>query len=139
MKATISGPEFAASTLFVGVEDPASPLAKRLRSEYRLDDVVKGETSEFRKMLKLRHWVHSRWHIDNDQNFNGDVFAILEKAKAGAGFNCSHAMKVQHAVMTAMGFVVRDLGVQCNTEEYPGRLSSRRQRGVVERATPNGC
>lgn len=119
MKATVSGPEFGASTLFVGVEDPASPVAKRLRKEYRLDDVVIGETSEFRKLLKLRHWVHSRWQIDNEQNFNGDVFAILEKAKTGAGFNCTHAMKVQHAVMTAMGFVVRDLGVQCNTEEYP--------------------
>ncbi|MBI3465204.1 MAG: hypothetical protein HY000_19435 [Planctomycetes bacterium] len=119
VKATVSGPEFHALTLFVGVEDPLDPAAKRLRQEYRLDDVVSGETSEFRKMLKLRHWVHSRWHIDNDQNFNGDVFAILEKAKAGAGFNCTHAMKVQHAVMTAMGFVVRDLGVQCNTEEFP--------------------
>ena len=119
VNATVNGPKFAASTLFIGVEDPVNPLAKRLREEYRLDDVVAGETSEFRKMLKLRHWVHSRWHIDNEQNFNGDVFEILEKAKAGAGFNCSHAMRVQHAAMTAMGFVVRDLGVQCNTEEYP--------------------
>jgi len=119
LTATIRGPEVAESNLFRGVEDPDSPLVKRLRTEYGLDDVVRGETNEFRKMLKLRHWVHSRWHIDNDQNFNGDVFAILEKAKAGAGFNCSHAMKVQHAVMTAMGYVVRDLGVQCNTEEYP--------------------
>jgi hypothetical protein len=118
-KATISGPEFHSSKLFVGVEDPTHPRVKRLRDEYRLNDVVHGETSEFRKMLKLRHWVHSRWHIDNEQNFNGDVFEILEKAKAGAGFNCSHAMKVQHAVMTAMGYVVRDLGVQCNTEEFP--------------------
>jgi hypothetical protein len=119
VKATIRGPEFGASSLFVGVEDPNSSVAKRLRDAYRLDDVVASETSEFRKMLKLRHWVHSRWHIDNDQNFNGDVFAILAKAKAGEGFNCSHAMKVQHAVMTAMGYVVRDLGVQCNTEEFP--------------------
>ena len=31
VKATVSGPEFAASTLFVGVEDPVSPVAKRLR------------------------------------------------------------------------------------------------------------
>jgi hypothetical protein len=119
LTATVSGPEFADSSLFRGVEDPDSPLVKRLRTEYRLDDVVKDEPNEFRKMLKLRHWVHSRWHIDNDQTFNGDVFAILEKAKAGAGFNCSHAMKVQHAVMTAMGYVIRDLGVQCNTEELP--------------------
>jgi len=117
--ATVSGPEFAPSTLFVGIEDPTHSRAKRLREKYRLDDVVAGEASEFRRMLKLRHWVHSRWHIDNDQNFNGDVFEILEKAKAGAGFNCTHAMKVQHAVMTVMGFVARDLGVQCDTEKFP--------------------
>jgi hypothetical protein len=103
----------------VGVEDPTHPIAKRLREEYRLDEVVVGETSEFRKLLKLRHWVHSRWHIDNEQNFNGDVFSILERAKAGDGFNCTHAMKVQHAALTAMGYVVRDLGVQCNTQEFP--------------------
>ena len=119
LMATVSGPKFATSSLFVGIEDPTHSRAKRLREEYRLDDVVAGEASEFRRMLKLRHWVHSRWHIDNDQNFNGDVFEILEKAKAGAGFNCTHAMKVQHAVMTAMGFVARDLGVQCNTEKFP--------------------
>ncbi len=119
VKATIRGPQFSASTLFVGVEDPQHPAAQRLRKEYKLDEVIQGETSEFRQMLKLRQWVHSRWHIDNEQTFNGDVFEILEKAQAGAGFNCSHAMKVQHAVLTAMGFVVRDLGVQCNTEEFP--------------------
>ena len=72
---------------------------------------MRGETSEFQKLLKLRHWVHSRWPIDNDQNFSGDAFAILEKAKTGAGFHCTHSMRVQHAVMTAMGYVVRDLGV----------------------------
>src|SRR4051794_21650629 len=60
LAATISGPEFAASSLFLGVEDPTSPVVKRLRTEYRLDDVVEGESNEFRKMLKLRHWVHSR-------------------------------------------------------------------------------
>src|SRR5947209_7331984 len=42
LTATISGPEFADSTLFRGVEDPDSPVVKRLRTEYRLDDVVKG-------------------------------------------------------------------------------------------------
>src|SRR4051812_47200077 len=57
--ATVSGPEFAPSSLFVGVEDPTSPVVKRLRTEYRLDEVVEGEVNEFRKMLKLRHWVHS--------------------------------------------------------------------------------
>ena len=118
VEATIRGPEYHAPELFNGFEDVNSPLVERLRKEYRLDDVVKGETNEFRKMLKLRNWVHGRWHIDNDQKFMGDVFEILEKAKTGAGFYCTHSMRVQHAVMTAMGFVARDLGVDVNHEEF---------------------
>src|SRR5439155_24556170 len=55
--------------------------------------------------------------IDNDQQFSGDAFAILEKAKTGAGFNCTHSMAVQHAVMVSMGYVARDLGVDRNHED----------------------
>ena len=40
VKATVAGPEFGVSNLFVGVED-RHPVAKRLRDEYRLDDVIK--------------------------------------------------------------------------------------------------
>src|SRR5262245_21055818 len=43
--ATVSGPEFGASTLFVGTEDTTSSLAKRLRTDYQLNDVVAGEPS----------------------------------------------------------------------------------------------
>ncbi len=110
-RAEIRGPQFHGPPSSEEFEDFSSPAIARLRKEYRLDDVVRGETSEFEKQLKLRHWVHSRWPIDNDQKFSGDVFAILEKAKTGAGFYCTHSMNVQHAVMTAMGYVVRDLGV----------------------------
>jgi hypothetical protein len=99
------------------MEDYYNSRLKRLRVEYRLDEVVAGEKNEFRKLLKLRHWVHSQWRIDNDQNFSGDAFAILEKAKTGAGFHCAHSMVVQQAVMTAMGFVARNLGVDRNHED----------------------
>src|SRR5687768_6019800 len=71
----IRGPQFHGPRSIEDFEEFASPNIKRLREEYRLDDVVRGETNEFRKLLKLRHWVHSRWPIDNDQNFSGDVFA----------------------------------------------------------------
>ena len=117
-EATISGPQFHAPKALRSFEQFQSPRIKRLRKEYGLDEVVEGETNEFRKMLKLRHWVHSRWPIDNEQQFSGDAFEILEKAKTGAGFHCSHSMRVQHAVMTAMGFVARDLGVDCNHNEF---------------------
>ncbi|NWG13986.1 MAG: transglutaminase domain-containing protein [Acidobacteria bacterium] len=111
VRATLSGPRFHAPELIAAVEDYHNPRLKRLRDEYGLEKVTAGEPSEFRKLLKLRHWVHTRWPIDNDQKEGGDAFAILEKAKTGAGFHCSHSLTVQHAVMVAMGYVVRDLGV----------------------------
>ena len=98
VKAGIAGPRFHPPELFHSFEDYYNPRLKRLRDEYELDKVVQGEPSEFRRMLKLRHWVHSRWPIDNNQRFGGDAFAILEQAKTGVGFNCSHSMAVQQAV-----------------------------------------
>ena len=117
VKATVTGPEFRAPQLLQGFEDYYHPRLKRLREEYSLDRVVEGESSEFRRILKLRHWVHTRWLIDNDQNFSGDAFAILEKAKTGAGFHCAHCMIVQQAVLSAMGYVARYVLVDRNHED----------------------
>lgn len=116
--ATVTGSEFRAPELFQGFEDYYHPRLKRMCDDYSLNKIVEGEPSEFRRMLKLRHWVHSRWPIDNDQNFSGDAFAILEKAKTGAGFHCSHSMAVQHAVLSAMGFVARYVQVDRNHEDF---------------------
>jgi len=115
--ATVIGPAFYPPEVFAAIEDYHNPRLKRLRDEYFLEKVVAGEPNEFRRMLKLRHWVHSRWPIDNDQKEGGDAFAILEKAKTGVGFHCSHSLTVQHAVMVSMGYVVRDLGVDRNHED----------------------
>lgn len=117
VRATVTGPPCYMPELFAAVEDYHNPRLKRLRDEYGLDKIVAGEPREFLRLLKLRHWVHMRWPIDNEQQFDGDAFAILEKAKGGAGFNCSHSMVVQHAVMASMGYVVRDLGVDRNHED----------------------
>lgn len=117
VRATLNGPRFHPPEVLAGIEDYHNPRLKRLRDEYGLEKVIAGESKEFRRLLKLRHWVHSRWPIDNDQQEGGDAFAILEKAKTGAGFHCSHSLAVQHAVMASMGYVVRDLGVDRNHED----------------------
>jgi hypothetical protein len=116
-RATVSGPRFYGPEVFAAIEDYHNPRLKRLRDEYGLEKVIAGEPKEFRRLLLLRHWVHTRWPIDNNQKEGGDAFAILEKAKTGAGFHCSHSLTVQHAVMVSMGYVVRDLGVDRNHED----------------------
>jgi len=117
VRATVSGPRFYAPEIFAAIEDYHNPRLKRLRDEYGLQRVIAGEPKEFQRLLKLRHWVYSRWPIDNDQQEGGDAFEILEKAKTGAGFHCSHSLTVQHAVMVSMGYVVRDLGIDRNHED----------------------
>jgi hypothetical protein len=117
VRATITGSQFHAPEIFAAIEDYHNPRMKRLREEYALDKVIADESQEFRRLLKLRHWVHTRWPIDNNQQEGGDAFAILEKAKTGAGFHCSHSLTVQHAVMVSMGYVVRDLGIDRNHED----------------------
>jgi hypothetical protein len=117
VNATVTGMMLHSPELFNTVEDYYNPRLQRLRDEYKLDAVTGDSGSEFERMLRLRNWVHTRWPIDNDQSFSGDTFAILEEAKKGAGFYCTHSSRVQHAAMTAMGYVVRNLGVDCNHEE----------------------
>lgn len=112
-----TGPGFRAPQILQGYEDFHHPRLLRLRRDYRLDRVVRGETDELRRILKLRHWVHSQWPIDNDQRFSGDAFEILEKARTGAGFHCSHSMTVQYAVLSAMGFTARYVVVDRNHED----------------------
>jgi hypothetical protein len=117
VRAALEGPSFHGPEVFAAIEDYHNPRLNRLREEYGLASVVSGEPREFVRQLKLRHWVHTRWPIDNEQKEGGDAFAILEKAKTGAGFHCSHSLTVQHAVMVAMGYVVRDLGIDRNHED----------------------
>ncbi len=116
-QATITGPQFHAPELFHSFEDYYNPRLRRLREEYELDKVVADEPNQFRRILKLRHWVHTRWKFDFHQDFKGDAFAILEKAKSGCGFNCAHSMTVQQAVLSSMGFVARNVLVDRNHED----------------------
>src|SRR5262245_40295960 len=89
VRATVTGPQFYPPEIFAAIEDYHNPRFKQLREEYALDKVVAGEPEEFRRLLKLRHWVHTRWPIDHNQQEGGDAVAILDTAKTGTGLQCS--------------------------------------------------
>ncbi|RYC53494.1 transglutaminase-like domain-containing protein [Flagellimonas olearia] len=42
-------------------ENTLLPALQKLRTDYHLDNVVKGTTTEFEKILKLRGWVAKHW------------------------------------------------------------------------------
>jgi hypothetical protein len=122
IKTTVAGPQFHPTDHFHSFEDFYHPRLTALRRQYRLGDVIRGEKSQFRQILKLRHWVHQRWHVDNCQTRGGDAFQILELAKQGHGFHCAHCMVVLHAVLWSCGFVARQLGVDADFNELDRAL-----------------
>jgi hypothetical protein len=114
-RATLTGPEARLPGVLFGYEDYYNPRVERLRREYHIDKVVRGEANEFRRILRLRHWVATQWPIDDAQSFPyRDPFAILEKAKTGAGFHCAHTSLVMHCIFAAFGLASRVLYIDVN-------------------------
>jgi hypothetical protein len=114
----MTGPTAHFPEVFRGQEDFYNPRIKELRQRYRIGPLLKGTSKDWKKILQLRHWIHTQWPTDQQARFSGDAFAILEKAKEGVGFHCAHSMTVQQAVLSSFGFVCRNLGVDRNPRTY---------------------
>ncbi len=98
-----------ANKIFLHQEDLRSPRFEDLRNRYRLDDVVKGGTDEFERILLLRNWIRRRIVTDPSKPAvdNDDALQILEEGPKGGHYHCGHISKAQNAVMNAMGYVTR--------------------------------
>ncbi|MDT8301257.1 MAG: transglutaminase-like domain-containing protein [Sedimentisphaerales bacterium] len=108
----VENPRYCGNELFRAFENYYSPRIRELRSRYRLDDVVAGESDEWKRILLLRHWIKSNITIENNNptQTRGDTFAILDAALMGGKFHCTHFSIVQHAVLNSFGYVTRRLG-----------------------------
>ena len=108
----VKNPVFRDNQLFRAYEDYRSPRVRRLREDYALEKVVAGETDEFKRILLLRHWMNTNIAIDNEHptKTRGDTFAILDAARKGGKFHCTHFSIVQHAILNSFGYVARRLG-----------------------------
>jgi len=108
----VDNPKYCGNELFRAFENYYSPRIRELRSRYKLDDVVAGESDEWKRILLLRHWIKSNITIDNNNptQTRGDTFAILDAALMGGKFHCTHFSIVQHAVLNSFGYVTRRLG-----------------------------
>jgi hypothetical protein len=95
--------------IFLHQEDLRSPRFEDLRSRYRLDEVIRGQTDEFQRILLLRNWIRRRIVTDQSKPAvdNDDALRILEEGPKGGHYHCGHISKVQNAVMNAMGYVTR--------------------------------
>jgi hypothetical protein len=118
----VDNPEFHDNELFRAYEDYYSPRVKRLRERYKLDDVVRSETDEWRRILLLRQWIHTHIRIEDQHPTSSkpEAFDILDKALEGGGFHCEHFSIVQDAVLNSFGYVARRLGCGPGLKEEGG-------------------
>jgi hypothetical protein len=121
VSATIAGPTPYLPGVLGGFESYDSPRLKKMRDEYNPGAAMEGAKSEFEKILRLRHWVYTRWPVDDNCSFPyDDPFAILEEAKkTGRGFYCAHSQVVAHAVYSAYGFPSRMLYIDVDYTQKP--------------------
>ncbi len=105
----VPNPEYRADTVFSGPEDLAAPRFAGLVERYGLNEVVRGESDEFRRLLRLRHWLNRHVVVDRTKAAaaEGDALAILEAGPRGGRYSCGHFTAAQHAVLNAMGYVTR--------------------------------
>jgi len=101
-------PVYRANTLFSAPEDLTSPRFAGLVDRYKLNDVIRGETDEFRRILLVRNWLNRHIVINrNKPAVEGDALKMLEEGPKGGRYSCAHFEAAQNAVMNALGYVTR--------------------------------
>jgi hypothetical protein len=86
------------------------PDLKKLRTDFKLDTIVKKAESDFEKVLLIQSWVNSRWkHDGNNAPEKNDAYYILEQAEKGGRFRCTEYSLVASELLKSLGFRVRNV------------------------------
>ncbi len=116
----VQNPQYHRNTIFSASEDLNSPRLRSVREEYKLGEVVRGEADEFQRILLLRHWLHQHVVVDGTKPaVSGDALRMLAESPKGGKYHCSHFMKMQNAVLNAMGYVTRCIFAAAGEEKPP--------------------
>lgn len=120
----VKNPVYRPNTVFGSHEDLRSPKFEELRVKYRLEEAVKGETDDFKRILLLRHWLHERVVVDKKgvEPPEADALHTLEEGPKGGRYSCGHMSVALNAVLNAMGHVTR-IVLSGPGEKEPKRLA----------------
>ncbi len=84
----------------------------KLKTDFKLDTIVKNAKSDFEKVLLIQSWVNSRWkHDGNNSPEKNDAYYILEQAEKGERFRCTEYSLVASESLKSLGFKVRSVGL----------------------------
>lgn len=111
-------------TVFSSHEDLSSPKYEEFRKKYALEEVVRGEADEFKRILLLRNWLYRRVKVDRSQPEPkaDDVAHTLDEGPKGGHYHCAHMSMALNPVLNSLGHVSR-LVFAGPGEKEPPRLS----------------
>jgi len=87
------------------------PLLENLRSEFKLEDVVKGAPDEWTAQLKLKDWVFRQIPGGMPKTSPKNAAEILRLAAQGNKFYCTHYAMTYIECAQALGWQTRKLSV----------------------------
>jgi len=94
----------------------------QLRSEYRLDELVKDCTTDYERVQTITDWVHNLWkHDGSNQPAQNDPLFILREVEKGQRFRCVEYGVVISGCLQSLGMQARTLGLK--TEDVETRAS----------------
>ncbi len=92
---------------------PDDPGSVRLRTEFGLNDVLRGIEDELEGVTALAGWVNSRWsHSSSNMPSSPDPLVILREAAEGASFRCVEYSLVMVGASQAVGMPARVVGLK---------------------------
>ena len=85
------------------------------RQRYDFLSLMDGASSEFERLLLLRHWVHRALQTERAteriDRWTPDPLAVLDLSGSGARFQCTQYAKVLQACAVASGWCARHVGI----------------------------
>jgi tetratricopeptide (TPR) repeat protein len=100
---------------FSSVDDP---YLLKLRSDYKLSELVAKDTSDYQKLLTVSHWAHTQWeHNGQNQPTSGDPITILQEAAQGKQFRCVEYSEVLCGALNSLGIPTRVLSLKTGDVE----------------------
>ena len=114
-----------------------NPLLRRLREQYKLDEVIAPGKDEFEKQLLLMEWAYNQWDFGHGRERYDlvDPFEILQYARREHHFQCMHSSAVFQAAANSLGWVCRKMAIPQHT--FNEMWSNQYQRWVMFDATSN--
>ncbi|MGA2532168.1 MAG: transglutaminase domain-containing protein [Candidatus Aminicenantales bacterium] len=96
----------------VTYDTPQVEEFQELRREFSVDSVVAGAKDDYERLLRLTHWVSTRWEHSPDQMASkSDPLTILREAEKGGRFICREYAIVLAGVANAYGMPARVLNL----------------------------